>query len=192
MKKGIKILVIVVDIVAIVCLISVTRTWILAKKNNSVDINDKPVKETSKNAYKSFTFNIPNDMEYQELSEYTFKFGDSKYDAVIELIVDADNYIYTDLDGFMTDLKDIGYPVKSYQKETINNIAVMVFETEGESKLYCFNVISSFSAIVGFHPKADDYDEENAIKEVMAIMYDSEYDEETKSQYRYHIFYKDN
>ncbi len=187
-SKLFKILLIALDVIAIAGLLVITRNWILNKQQKTV-----PEDNIETVQYKGFTLVVPDYLEYTDVADYTFTLNSDTYTAVVEFIVNQDDYIFKNTDDYLTDLKSIEYNLDTYTKEVINGKDVLVFRSNDESidyyTLYCFNLNDDFAVNIELYTSESGESKKEIISSLMGIIVSSTYGN-SADKYEYTVFYE--
>ena len=122
MNKTFKIILVIIDIIALIGFIIITINWF--SDNNSI----KSEEITSNNVttreikYKRFVFYIDNNIEYQEIDEKRFELISDDYHAIVEIFIDSNNYIVKDKATYYQPLQDNNYQVEYPYEINITNL----------------------------------------------------------------------
>ena len=211
MNKKAKILLIVVDIIAILGVFYMYHVWQTKRvdtpnekipttnndTNNqesnpsSVENNENPVNEVdSKKAntykFKKFTFEIPQDISYKEVDEYSFKLSSNEFEAIIEIILHDDTNMLKNPDLYYEEITQMGMKVSKPEKIKLGIIDAIKYNVlDKNSNLYYFAYNSGFDYEVELTDKGDN------IGRVMNILLTAKYDNDSQEKYNYMKWYYD-
>ncbi len=190
MKKNniFKVLIIVIDIIAIVGLIFVAKNWLDKKREN----NSVPTSEIQTVIYKNFTFEVTNDYEYIPMYDDLFGLGNNDYRGTIEFVINQDDYIFNDPAGYFDDLNSLEYNLSSFEKTNINDQEVLKFTSSSEENytLYCFKLNDDYAVNIEINVWNEEMNSDEVMAEFMDILSKSNYDD--SEEYHYKKFYPNN
>ena len=185
-KTLFKIIMLVIDIIAIVILALLFVKW-NSNRNNSNE-NLKEVK------YKKFTFQIPQEISFSEVDDKKIKMTNDDYEAIIEIFLDEANYLFDKRDKYYQSLLDLGYNVDNSYEDVINNIPVLIYNKhldDGNNSILCyFKINSPFSVEIELK-NSDGSLKKDALNELVNIMSKSSYNYESTEKYVYYDTEKD-
>lgn len=183
-KKIFKVLLILVDIIAILALCMVTYKWI---KTHSNQATEGPREQE----FKKFTFTIPTGVQYNVLDEYGFELRTDNYIATTEPILNSNNFIFGDNEGLRALLEKTGYTFDSYSVETISDKEVLIFSNvDGNENMYLcyFNSVDDFVIQVFLETLTENQSYVDNLTEIIKIMDTATFDYESSVKYYYNLY----
>ena len=176
-NKLFKCILIIIDIIAIILLVTVTEKWIDGKINSN---KEQVVK------YKKFTFTIPGNIKYQEIDEFKFSYETGEYKAIIEIIDNQNNFVFDDPDKFYEMLLEDGFKVGQYEYSDISDKIILMFNNYNDkenAKLCFFEMFKPFAVQVELYSKNGDYVAN--LTEIVDTLAAPEYDSDSNKSYKY-------
>lgn len=183
-SKIFKVLIIVVDIIAVLALCMITYKWI---KNHSNQVTEGPKEHT----FKKITFTVPGGVQYKVLDEYGFELRTDNYIATTEPILNSNNFIFGDNDGLRTLLEKTGYTFDSYTVETIANKDVLIFNNvDGNENMHLcyFASVDDFVIQVFLETLTENQSYVDNLTEIIEIMNTATFDYESTAKYYYNLY----
>ena len=181
-KKIFKIVMLIIDIIAIVVLALLFIKW----NSNNNDNSDTDYNEVK---YKKFTLHIPSYIEYSDANNRNFKLIGNDYEAIVEIFIDKDNYMFEKKDKYYRLLLDNGNDVDNSYEETINDIPTLIYNKhfdDGKNSLLCyFRINSPFSVEIELINN-DGSLKKDAINELINILSNNSYDYESTEKFEYY------
>ena len=185
-KSLFKIIMLIIDIIAIVILAFLFVKW----NSNNNDNSDTDYNEVK---YKKFTLQIPNQIEYRDANDKNFKLKGNDYEAIVEIFIDEANYMFEKKDKYYQALKS-SFDVDNPYEEIINDIPVLIYNKridDNSNSLLCyFRINSPFSVEIELINN-DGSLKKNALNELVNIMRNSTYDYDSTEKFEYYSSEKD-
>ena len=191
MKKS-KIILIIIDIIAICGVIYIYYTWQNKQKLND---NNPDIEEKNNNnediiyndvTFKKFIYSLPSNIKYSELNEYEFKLENDEFDATIEILIHDDTNMLNYPELYYDVLKEDGIKVSEPIKEKKGLIDIVKYnKTNDDGKntvLYYFKYDDNFDY------ELELYDTGDNLGNIMNILLSAKYDNESKEKYNYHVW----
>lgn len=192
-KKNIlfKIIIVIVDIIALTLFIIAAFKWFDKKINN----HDNEVFDQQQIfTFKKFNYNIHDEIEYSNIDENRFMLSTDSYNAIVMPYV-AD-----------TDLDDV--PLNSYisqYEEYLRNNNIDVIDTStieiDDKIIYTYDISDKVNSILCYYQtfqpfyyeielmnKSNSFDKE-PLNEIITVLEDVYYDQESKQKFKYYTSY---
>ena len=185
-RKMFKIIMIILDVLAIVMLLFVTKKWIDNNKNKN---ENEELKDYRTVKYKKFTLNIPNSVQYEGIDEYTFRLANENYNAVVEIINNENNFVFDNYDRFYNTLLEDGYIINKYYSENIIETPVLIidnYNNMNDTKLYFFKILNPFAVKIIL--TNENNISENDLATIINILTNASYDYDSDKLYNYHMY----
>ncbi len=182
-NKAFKIILILIDIIAVITLVIVTEKWI-DHRNNGVPMDNSQVVKIRR-----FTLQIPDYIKYEEIEEPKFSFDSDKYYATIEIISNENNFVFADAGEFYQMLLEDGFNVNEYEEYELDDNKVLIFNDyngDEDTKLCYFKLLDPYAVEIILVNKDGEY--KDNLEEIYSILLSAEYDYESKEPYGYKMY----
>lgn len=176
-----KLLLIIIDIVAIIGLVLLYFQWI---NNNNIKNDETEVKEVT---FKKFTYTLPIDIEYTVIDYDTFMLKNNQYEAIVKIFVADDVALSDYLDDYYNYLLDHGVNVTYYNSIDINNTSVYTYDKydDRNSVLCYFETFSPFIYELELY-NSDNTFNVDSLKPILEILSNASYDYDTYKPFEYY------
>ena len=137
-SKIFKIILVIIDILAVLMMFFVYKRWANNKMNEQ--IIDEPTNKVI--VFNSFTFLLPEDIAYYVTNEKSFIFTGELFQANMEVLIDEDDNIEKKYDTLFYDqLKNNGFDVSAPSITVIDDVNVIGYNytyEDGVNAVFCY------------------------------------------------------
>ena len=183
-----KIIIVILDIIALTMFIIATYRWFNKKMNTD---NSEALQEQQKFTFKKFNYNIHPGIQYNNLNDYKFMLSNDKYDATIMPYVANTDDDLIPLSSYANEysdyLRDHGLDVQNTDIYTINDKTIYTFSiADATNSILCYyQTFSPFYYEIGLVNKNNTFDIES-LNEIIDALQDVYYDQESKELFDYY------
>ncbi len=173
-----KIVLIIIDIIAVVGLIFLYNIW----KENKRILDDEVVK------YKKFHITIPNNIYYEVIDDYKFRLKDDKYEAIVEIFIDDETNMINYPDIFYNDLLKNNMKVekqKIYKVDNQNIITYKLHDNVDSILCYMKSNIEGFAYEVNLYYNNGEFNE-SIFRNIKDILMNVTYDYQSEEVFDYY------
>lgn len=115
-----KLFIILLDVIAVIFIVF---SYLYEKKN----MQQEEVEDGTIYNFNEFSYNIPKDIRYEVIDINKFRLIGTEWNALVEVFIDYNNDIFNYPNSYQKALKDGGYKVDKYKKETISGEPVIIY-----------------------------------------------------------------